>query len=574
MKKLKFKQENWVIASLALMSWVFIAWNMQIGFKSCVDEAFFVLGLNPEQPLGIQHSQFFQIARFIFKVFSLDPIVINSRIVSYICVTISLLLFSVASYYWLYKKGIVRKMFILYASLVFLSGLFIFLSALEVVFSFNYLMIFLTVSQIAFYLVADVCNKLYLRRICISACGFFSFLGILNYFPSGVIVSCCLLGLILLKGGRNWKDNLLSLFLYAAGWLACAVAYNFLIYPVVDAVNEIVAHIKNPSFGVGGYDMLSYLYRIINYIDNFIQIVLCAMGMACLYFINQKQTCVRKSFGALCILGVTLVLILLERDYFLYNFLLIPVIIAATFYYLSHPLSITYEKNRHLIPGVIQKTIFLFFPVIALLGTNSPFAFKLSYTAFFWMLILAYYLFRINEAIVYRSVLYLTVIITMGIGFCGYFIVAEKWKGNLFISKYTVENRPQFNHIKLKSSQIDYFQRVDSLLQENAFDPERDRIFTTDYDYATLLYLGITNYGGLMHHIENMYAYDDVFYTDEKAPDFIIIRNYDRKKLDKAVQKFRWAFPDEYTKYEIGTPEDPDMVGKRSLFIRKREHTK
>ncbi|GHT01035.1 hypothetical protein FACS189421_13560 [Bacteroidia bacterium] len=569
LEKILFRKE-WIYI-LAGFSWLFIFFNLPVGFKSYVDEAFFVLGLNPEQNLGIQHSQFFQIARFIFGIFHLSPTILTSRIVAYICISFTLLFFSGVSYYWLHKKEKISGSFGLYVSLVFLCGIFMYFSGYEMSFSFNHLLVFFATSLLSFYLLWDVSDKPRIKCLFIFLIGCFSFLSIVNYFPSGILVSLVLLVLLVLKTTGHWSHKFLSFVIYTIGFAACAFAYNAVVFPVEQALNEIVISIQNPAFGTGGYDLFSYLKIAGNYTGNFLVLFLCSAGICFLYFINQKQNYWDKQLIAVYIFVALLILIALNTKFFRYHILLMPILIAVLFYYLS----LFFSKNEQLTKKqsvlIIQGLVIFFFPAIALLGTNVSIEYKLAYTSFIWVFLLSNYLFRIKNKIVYKSVLYLTVCIASGMGYGGYLQHYRDIKGNLFDSTCRVENNKEFNHIKLKQKQMNYFQRVDSLLKANHFNPEKDRILAFDTDYAVLLYVNATNYGGLMHHIENIFAYKDIFFSHANAPDFIIVPQRDAKEFKKMAKTFQWNFPEECTEYSLGNPEK-GRTGPRSLLVKKKKN--
>jgi hypothetical protein len=546
---------------------------MQIGFKSCVDEAFFILGLNPEQSLGVQHTQFFQMGRFIFSAFSIEPTILHSRIVAFICIVSTLFCFSGISYYWLHKKGKIKNGLGLYVSLVFLWGTIIFFSDYEVSFSFNHLLVCFVTFLFSFYLLWDVSDNLIIKQLCIYISGGFTFLSLMNYFPSGILVALAIPLLILLKGNSDWKNKLLSLFIYTAGLFSCVIVYNYGVYPVKEALNEIILSIRTPAFGTGGYNLFSYIEIVVNYAEVFMVLLFCSIGISFLYYINQKQNQFNKKKVAAGIFIAVLLLSILARKLFKYSILLIPVIISFT-YYLSQISDIDWQDKKR-IRGIIQGAIFLFFPVIALQGTNVEMIYKLIYLSFMWVFLLAVYLFQIKDRLVYKSVLYLTVVLALGIGLTGNLYIYRHLRGNLFNAKYRVENNRQFNHIKLTKNQIDYFESVAGLLKEAGFNPKTDRILAFDYDYATLLYLDATNYGGLMHHIDNIPAYRSLFFSQANEPDYIIVCEWDRQKLKNMLdaEDFQWNFPTDYEEYELGNSEELNITGNRSLFVKNRTNT-
>jgi hypothetical protein len=543
---------------------------MRIGFRSIADEAFFILGLNPEQNLGIQHSQFFQIARFVFKIFHIAPIIIHSRIIAFLCTVFSLSFFSIASYRWLNKKGKIKNVFGLYLSLVFLSGLPMFLSSYEISLTFNHLLVLSVACLLSFYLLWDVADKTWQKFFYLYIAGIFSFLAIMNYFPSGILLSLTILFLILITETVHWKNKAVGLFVFIAGLVSFAAFYNFFIYSLENALNDIVTSIKNPAFGTGRYDMQSYLFRFIRYAQNFVLISLSGIGFCFMYYLSQKQKQLDKKKLTVCIFVVILVFLMLEARLFKYNILFVPILLSFVFYHLSQPLSITDWLNKKQIVPVIRGLIFLFFPVIALQGTNVHLNYKLAYVVFIWMFVLANYLFQIKNQAVYKFILYLTVTVVFMIGFAPYLFYYHQRRG-ITQAKYKIENNKMFKHVKLQKDQIEYFQRVDSLLKANHFDSKKDRVLAFDCDYAVLLYLNVTNYGGLMHKIYNMPYYEDYFYSPQNAPEYIIVPQYYGASFKEIAEYFEWNYPDECTEYEIGYPDMELRPLPRSLLIKKKQ---
>jgi hypothetical protein len=446
----------------------------------------------------------------------------------------------------------------------------IFLSGYEMSFSFNHLLVFFETFMLSFYLLWDVTNKTTIKQLFVYAIGCFSFPAIMNYFPSGILVSLALLFLILLKEKNHWKHIILSVLTFIIGMVSFAVAYNSFVYPVESAFNDIIASIKVPAFGTGGYDIHSYTQLNVDYIKNFILVFLCTLGLCLIYRINQQQRYYNRKFISICIFIAILLVVILERKFFRYNILLIPVIMSGIFYYLSFSFP---ENRKNKIPfySIVQWLFLLFFPLIALQGTNVEIIYKLSYMVFIWILMLAYYLFQLKNPVLYKFILYLTVIVMLGIGLGGHLYSNRNVRGTVFDSKYKVENNRLFSHIKLKQKQIDYFQEVDSILKIHNFNPKKDRIFALDYDYAALLYLNAPNYGGLMHHIENMINYKSVFFSQENAPDYIIFRRSEERFFNKIAKNFNWRLYGEYIMYEVGNPELPHLTGNRILLIKNNK---
>ena len=559
---------------ITCISWLLILLNLPVGFKSYADEAFFVLGLNPEQNLGIQHSQFFQIARFMFRTLSIDPVILHSRIMTYVLMTATLFFFSLASYRWLKKKEQITGFWGVYISLVFLYGMFIFFSGYEMSLSFNHLHICFVSVMFSMYLLWDLSEQSIVQSVWIFAIGCFSFLAVMNYFPSGLLVSFILFFLILFKEKHSWTGVVLSALIFLAGIGCCAVMYDFLIYPVKSAVNELITSIKNPAFGTGGYDLHSYLEQILEYAGSITTLFLSCCGIYFLYRINRLQKQWNKKgilWIIICLFGLFIVV---ENKLLRYNLAIVPILFTCIVYYMSKPFSPTQVQPKPPLIHLLQKPIFFLFPILAVQGTNVGINYKILYFAFIWILILTIYLYRIRNTKIKQLLLYLTV----GFAFClsgwSHLHTFSQVRGTFLNSKYTVENNRQFNHIRLNQSQIDYFQQIDSLLQAHHFDSKQDRIFALDFDYPALLYLNATNYGGLMHHILNMPAYKTVFFSAANEPDYILVFRKNRNLFMKTVvENFEWNFPSDYNEYKIEGP-DPAMAklqfsGPRSLFIRK-----
>ncbi|MDR3341150.1 MAG: hypothetical protein LBT25_13870 [Candidatus Symbiothrix sp.] len=566
---IKIKSENTYIYGITCFAWAFVIYNMHIGFKSYVDEAFFIIGLNPEQNLGIQHTQFFQIARFIFKVSRIEPTILHSRIIAFVCMVATLYFFSVASYRWLNKKGKIKNVFYIYLSLVFLYGLPIFLAAYEVSLTFNHLLVLSVTGMFSCYLLWDVSGRKRKKLLYLYLIGFFSFLAIMNYFPSGILISLLILFLIMIKETDSWKNKIAFLFLYTMGFISFAISYNFLIYPLQDALKDIITSIKSPAFGTGGYDLLSYIELINEYGKNIILIFLSSVGVCFFYYLIQKQTYYNKQNLAIALFTVILSYLMYEISFFKYNILLMPIIFGFLFYHMSQPVPVINRRNKKQIVSIIQGVLFLFFPIIALQGTNVSMNYKMAYTVFIWAFILAFYLFRIKDKALYKFILYLAVSIILVMSSLPYFLHFNRHRGT-YRAKYRIEENKQFDHIIMKKSQIDYFRQVDSLLKANNFDAKKDRILAFDYDYATLHYLNVTNYGGLMHRIDNLPYYKDLFYSHENAPEFILIAHRDGDAFLDIIKDFKWNFPDECTEYEIGDPDPEPRPHPRSLIVKHR----
>jgi hypothetical protein len=266
-----------------------------------------------------------------------------------------------------------------------------------------------------------------------------------------------------------------------------------------------------------------------------------------------------------------IVFIGLEGNTLRYNILLMLILLTGIFYYVSHPFSKINWKNKGQVISIIQKLLFLSFPVLALQGTNVRIEFKLLYVSFIWIFILSRYLFTIKNRAIYKTILYAVIILVLSINVREYFYTHADLRGTIFNSNSKIENNVQFRSITLRQRQVAYFQQVDSILQINHFDPQKDRILAFDYDYATLLYLNAPNYGGLMHHIMNMENYKSIFYSRENAPEYILVPQDNKRRLARLAKKFDWS--QDYTEYKLGSPDVHTryFVGPRSLFVKKEK---
>jgi hypothetical protein len=286
---------------------------------------------------------------------------------------------------------------------------------------------------------------------------------------------------------------------------------------------------------------------------------LSTLGILFLYDLNRRHKLYDQSTLSIVLFVLIFVFIFFERLVFKYDIFLLPVFMA---YFFAN------KENR--LPD-IQTFFFFLFPVIAIQGTNVSLSWKLTYVAFLWILPLFQYLTKIKNRHQYLTVLYVSVFLAIGIGFGNYFYNQKDVRNNILNSRQTVENNYQFQHIKLKQSQIDYFQQIDSLLTELHFDRTQDRILTFDNDYAVMLYLNAPNYGGLMHHVTNMEPYSSVYDSLQNAPEYMIISKREGYLFKQMADKFHWDFPAHCTEYQIVNSIDEKDFGSgdRALLVKK-----
>ena len=551
--------------ALTLIYWLWLFYNLRIGFKTLVDEAFFVLGLNPKQDLGIQHTQFFTITRFFFEKFSLPVTIYNSRLTNYCVAFASLLTFGISSYYWLCKKKYLCQQFLLYMSIVFLWGAMT-LSVYEYSFAFNGLQVFIVSLIVSCYLIFDSVDNVFIKSLSVFTLGFFSFFGIINILPSGLLFLLLITCLILLKNIKSYQWLFLLLVQLVVGFALALFIFDKAFFPIKKVYENLFYTILHPSFGTGGYTISSFLVLLYEYAKMLIVMILSGMGLFGLYHFIKVNTKKEQVAGFIFFL-VAVIFIVFERRFFHQNMFLFPIIMVVMMH-ISQLKPIDWNKSVY---RILQLIAFWGFPIVAIQGTNVFISHKICFFIFLWVFLLFQFLFKKNTiSIAYRN---MCILLTIFLGFYVNILANSDYnvyKGNIFNSKTTIPDQVVYSKIKLTERQIAYFERVDSILKVNSFNVAQHKILVIDYDYSVILFLNTTNYGGLFHHINHMDSYAHVFNSIENRPDCILLPQDDINEFIAMVEKYGWNFPEAYLQYEIGNSESSARnVSDRCLFYLK-----
>jgi len=572
-----------IILSIFLYSFMF----RKLFWHAFGDEGFILLGYQKNQilyPMLLNES--FLIVRNIFPFLSEDPI-IELRLISLLLNIISLFIFSVASFRWLrtnFNNSINPPMFF---GLFLISGLIC--QPWPPTLHYNSIQLILYLFILSFFLLFDICEKRYLKRIFAIMCGFLLIFSIFNYVSSGL-----LLFLVVLILGYLFINKKHIKYFY--GYLFLGVFSGFVFYhfkirnlssyfsDLVFAFNNlnsshtpsnfawnVLDFIKNlaffylPIFLV--YLVIRFLFRTyrILFIRYFLPVIITGIFL----YLKFNTVTFRHNIFFLFFLIFILVYYIIEFKFgqFFYKFLY--VILFGIIITLSYKYSGNFGTYLLFLPwGLILtdiilkkknilnwERIFILFiitciPIFGEFGTNLTLDKKLSMFspvyAFLFFLLLQWNKESINS-IRYYSYILIFLIINLSLHYHLGFYSFKKGYLDYQTAKYYVLNAEREKNIIFSEFDKLRYEEIIDILKKNGF-RKGDEILASGVDY-TIVYIA----GGFSAKpfIYGQGQFDDNINRDF-LPSFIIIPETEQDELKRYAKKhFNIIVDDTYYYYPM-----------------------
>lgn len=392
----------------------------------------------------------------------------------------------------------------------------------------------LIVGSILFYQSANDIRK----NIFLFLCGLFSFLSFLVIPPSGIVVAFLLIAFVFAANDFKIKKTFISSIYYILGIFILAVAYHVFINNLIHVYNDMQVVASSISKTNRGYDIFTFL---IKYLVYFKDILLSIIPLVVVSLISVYVHRFNKLFSYIVFIS----LLILTVNFWPWNkamystMIFFPAFVSIILYFFSS------SKNK----TSIFLMIFLFiFPFVALLGTNVYYGGKIVWFFITWgiipLLILSNDIkFPLFEK--YRTFFIFSISII-------YLLTPIKSAFTTNTNEYYFKKYKNISEIKITKSQLDYFNRVDSILNIYNFVENKHYMFSTQLDHMTIYAF---NAKPNSTYFQPMDFLVDNNSDKLKRPEFMFLTKFD---LDIAEEKLRdtdWGFPDAYDKYYVGTPE-------------------
>ena len=195
---------------------------------------------------------------------------------------------------------------------------------------------------------------------------------------------------------------------------------------------------------------------------------------------------------------------------------------------------------------------------MAVIGANLPLGVKIGWFIVPWVL-LAWRLGIDEENKLFRRELLiaLSVVLLMG----------TVRQAALIDSTQTIVDQGSLKGMRLNSAQEEHFKRVEDIMKNYHYQRGESVVFSTQLSMATLCYLESVPCGLFFQPTDFVAHVSD----NLPKPDFLFLCNYDEFVADKVLKDLPWGWPEEFDKYEVGTPEakSPGYSTERCLYCRR-----
>jgi len=490
---------------------------------------------------------------------SLFPLIINKllgihitsnllylRYARYFIHLLSVILFSVISGWYLYKKGILDTLEkkVLYPFIIFLLG---YISLGGIVISYNILQEFFLIIIIGSFLVATVTTirKSFFLFVLI---GFFFFFSILTILPSGLLVLACVLVLIGVKCYKEWKIGLICCLGLFVGILLSVFVFNYFILDVRIIYVGISDTAQSITTLNRGYDPFSFILKILLYLRDFYMGVCFMSGILLISLVLQKYT---NRWVAIFVFLSSMVIISVYQkkpEIVLTSFLAFPMIVLLGLI-LKETSNIIWKK---LFSFEVLVVCFLFFlPLISSIGTNVYLGSKMGSFILPWGVLLMELMYNESIKVKYsREIRLLFWLFFLFIVFQPLQSIAKDIK-NYNQEKFYFDKEKTISYIQISKEQKNYFENVYTIMKKYNYQ-NNNIIFSTQLDHMTIAALGGAPCG-LFFQPMDFLAFRNK--KSLKKPDFLFLNEFDLKLMSDSLKTLDWNFPDDYDQYFVGTPE-------------------
>ncbi|MDR0828546.1 MAG: hypothetical protein LBN95_00330 [Prevotellaceae bacterium] len=491
---------------------------------SC-DEGYYLLGYLKNQNIGVSASDF----HYIVKAITPDKYeanVVFYRILRFVLDFASVLFFAFTSYKWTKKRFNISVNFCLFAAVIILSGSISYTYAAPTI-SFDHLQHIFYLSAFSFFFLSDITEKKCAKIINIFCLGFFLLFAIVNYLPSGILLSAVIIVLffVLNKPKIALQNSLYIVF----GLILGGIFYNFAIHSLIDFSKNAIALINVEADGTTFHDSFDLLFRVFKAIGVFLLWQIPAVVFALIIKkINNKW-----------LTGISFILLIFIYVYFRKvhtlggNLLFMPITFLLTSFF---------SKKQNFSTFLIV-LILTFIPFAGVFGTNQDILHKLLIFFPFWTLLFFILLKNTNGNYNRWLVIFTITLITDGYIYLGH-LWGYHYDYTPHSSKYELMQCERFKHIYVHEYKQNYYKHLIDTLKEIGFKSGETMVAFSDNQIAIYLV------GGKFHG-DLVYGINQYTIPKERAKYLILFKNEVEEDI-KYLEKSGWNFPADYHEIELG----------------------
>lgn len=542
------KKNSWyfILSIIVLAVYIYQYFQIDTNLDSIYDEGFLYLKLQAAQAGEVEGTtQWTSIIAAIFgKTISSDLLYL--RYARFFMHTLSVLIFSLASIWYLYKNCIFESISKTKMPII-ITFLFGTIALGGIVLSYNQLQELFLIAILTSFLLTLVTNsnKVFIYYLII---GFFSFLSIMTILPSGVLVSGFVVLLTWVKYIHHWKKSLVYTIFIIVGFLFSALLFHLFIVNLHDVYAAMIQTAETITKVNRGYDPLSFILKIFLYFRDFFIGSSVLLGALVLSILIAKFT--RKWLGAVVFLvAVSIVSFYMKKPAIDYStFIAFPIVIL----FIAKLISTSDITIRDIFNFNTLFPLFLFFlPLICAIGTNTTLASKMLTFILPWSLLFSLLLRNntIKEEFIRETNLF--------VGFLFLIILIQPLQSMIYSAKNKSENTYTFllekpiSKIRISKSQKEYFDNVYGIMKQYNYH-RNDIIFSTQLDHMTITAFDATPCG-IYFQPSDFLA--DINKSNLKRPKFLFLTTYDISLIDNSLKSLSWGFPEDYDQFYVGTPE-------------------
>ena len=547
-----FIRREWLyllmIIGLAVLTFMQIT-NFRFGFFTAYDEAYFLLKLQEAYDMSCitGKSQWNLIAIDWFPYLDL-----TSKFYSALAASILMWASTVAvtaTSCILFDKKRVIKYFAL--SWLFLFGIG---DSMQYVSMQTAVLTWALCAWILFYKSDIAWKKSVYAAICGVCLGFSLFIII----PAALALLACVTLLIIITHWNEWRKMLLYIGSGVVGVLLTLLYMHVVVCPLGDILDAML--FTATYIGKSGYhyDGASFIMQYALFFRDCLFVILAFVGS---YWLSMRIS--NKWIGSIAYVAMILI----------YTHYQVKPLISPSMFMMSIPLiPFLFSDLQNFKWSDLKKAetwfyLFLFaYPLIASFGTNTALSGRIHCFVSAWLFLWFEYEYKRPQED-YKRV-YAAVLILFAMPLVG----TVNTYMNRDDSHHFTRGNKYFAEIALTEKQVDYFNNVYDILEEYNYQPKQSAVLTACYDYCCLYAFEAVNAANY-HQVQNF-----AYFPKEKMiePDFIFLCKWDSIVMAQDLEAMPWGWPEEFDKYNVGTPE-PDgapwinhpELETRHLYCRK-----
>ena len=385
--------------------------------------------------------------------------------------------------------------------------------------------------------------------------GFALVIAFFSILPSSVMVGGFVCVLLMIRFWKQWSKMLKILGLMVLGAFVALFIVHFFVADLKIVYESMMETAQTITKVNRGYDPISFSIKI-------------------LLFFRDISFCLLTS------IGIIMVSLFLKRNGCSW--------LASLFYIVAFLLYWHYQEKPRMSLGMLMSVLWLqplinqwfnkqlpslkqlfrfdfifnlflcFFPVLAVIGTNLPLGLKLGWFIVPWTLLVWRLGFDEDNKLFRKEVLFTFSLILL---------LSSIRNAILIDSTQTIVNQGPLKGMRLNAAQEKHFIEVEQILENYHYQRGKSVVFSTQLSMVTLCYFESVPCGlffqptDFVAHVSN----------NLPIPDFLFLCKYDETVATEELKKMPWGWPDEFDKFDVGTPETvlSNHSTQRWLYCRK-----